>query len=144
MTKWYQSKCSPWFFIMPDDKKSTYVVLTFHRKVQFWSFLIAFQKCNHPLVENPKFFLSSMSYCWRNIYQLKLWGRDYSFRNECSFRISWYLFLIHIKWQILRNFYWVAPNYYHVFFIPLTPPFINFHHLSVLPVVKIARCKNLA
>ena len=141
MTKRYQSKCSPWFFIMPDDKKSTYVVLTFHRNVQFWSFLIAFQKCNHPRDENPNFFSSSMSYCWRNIYQLKLRGRDFSFRNECSFRISWYMFLIHIKWQILSNFYWVAPEYYDVFLILLTPPFIDFHHISRFSVFKNARAE---
>ena len=107
-------------------------------------FFDRFPKMQSPAGWKSKIFLSSMSYCWRNIYQLKLRGWDFSFRNECSFRISWYVFLIHIKWQILRNFYWVAPNYYHVFFIPLTPPFINFHHLSVLPVFKIARCKNLA
>ena len=107
-------------------------------------FFDRFPKMQSPAGWKSKNFLSSMSYCWRNIYQLKLRGWDFSFRNECSFRISCYMFLIHIKWQILSNFYWIAPNYYDVFLILLTYPFINFHFHSVWPVFKIARCKNLA
>ena len=101
-------------------------------------FFDRFPKMQSPAGWKSKIFLSSMSYCWRNIYQLKLRGRDFSFRNECSFRISWYVFLIHIKWQILSNFYKIAPNYYDVFLILFTPPFIYFNFSSLLSVLKNA------
>ena len=59
-----------------------------------------------------------------------------SFRNYDYFSNCGSVFSLHIKWQILSFFYWVAPNFYDVFLILLTPPFINYHHLSVFSVSK--------
>ena len=71
----------------------------------------------------------------------KLEGWDFSFRNEASFCNCGSVSPLHIQRHILSYFYWVAPNYYDVFLIVLTSPFINFHHCSVFSVFKNARAE---
>ena len=71
----------------------------------------------------------------------KLEGWDFSFRNGSSFckfgSVSY-------STAYSQFFYWGAPNYYDVFFIVLTPPFIDFHQSSVFSVFKNVLCENLA
>ena len=84
------------------------------------------------------FLFSLMYFCQTNIYWLVWMVPIASFRNDDYFSNCGSVVPLHIKWRILSFFYWVAPNFYDVFLILLTPPFINYHHLSVFSVSKNA------